>query len=96
MLATWSTCWTGLTQAIGLKYYGIPGIDIPADTGFQYREPPQDDAFMQPEEYDQLIEDPTGFLLNVWLPRVSTRIRAPGPAGHAARATSPSSRAGWR
>ena len=25
--------WTGLTQAIGLKYYAIPGIDIPADTG---------------------------------------------------------------
>ena len=33
--------WTGLTQAIGLKYYGIPGIDVPADTGFQYREPPE-------------------------------------------------------
>ena len=32
--------WTGMTQAIGLKYYGIPGIDIPASTGFQYREPP--------------------------------------------------------
>ena len=31
--------WTGLTQAIGLKYYGIPGIDVPAETGFQYREP---------------------------------------------------------
>ena len=44
--------WTGLTQAIGLKYYGIPGIDIPANTGFQYREPPQVDAFMRPEEYD--------------------------------------------
>jgi hypothetical protein len=23
--------WTGLTQAIGLKYYGIPGQDVPAD-----------------------------------------------------------------
>lgn len=32
--------WTGLTQAIGLKYYAVPGIDVPADTGFQYREPP--------------------------------------------------------
>ena len=21
--------WTGLTQAIGLRYYGIPGIDLP-------------------------------------------------------------------
>jgi len=66
--------WTGLTQAIGLKYYGVPGIDVPADTGFQYREPPEEAAFMKPEEYDQLIEDPTGFLFNVWLPRVSTDV----------------------
>ncbi|MHC4738432.1 MAG: uroporphyrinogen decarboxylase family protein [Planctomycetota bacterium] len=66
--------WTGLTQAIGLKYYGVPGIDIPADTGFQYREPPEEAAFMKPEEYDQLIEDPTGFLFNVWLPRVSADV----------------------
>lgn len=72
--------WTGLTQAIGLKYYAIPGIDIPAQTGFQYREPPQQQAFMRPDEYDQLIEDPTGFLLNVWLPRVSTAVCKPGEA----------------
>jgi hypothetical protein len=70
--------WTGLTQAIGLKYYGIPGIDIPASTGFQYREPPQQQAFMRPDEYDALIEDPSGFLLNVWLPRVSTEVCGPG------------------
>ncbi|NUQ63647.1 MAG: hypothetical protein HUU20_14315 [Pirellulales bacterium] len=70
--------WTGLAQALGLKYYGIPGIDIPADTGFQYREPPQQNAFMQPDEYDALIEDPTGFLYNVWLPRVAAPVKAPG------------------
>lgn len=70
--------WTGLTQAIGLKYYGIPGIDIPPNMGFQYREPPQHQAFMQPDEYDQLIEDPTGYLLNVWLPRVTTSVCKPG------------------
>ena len=50
--------WTGLTEAIGLKYYAIPGIHIPPETGFQYREPPEDEAFMKPDEYDQLIEDP--------------------------------------
>ncbi len=66
--------WTGLTQAIGLKYYGVPGIDVPPNTGFQYKEPPPEKAFMKPEEYDQLIEDPTGFLFNVWLPRVSTDV----------------------
>ncbi len=70
--------WTGLTQAIGLKYYGVPGIDVPADTGFQYLEPPVENAFMRPDEYDQLIEDPTGFLFNVWLPRVSADISAMG------------------
>jgi uroporphyrinogen-III decarboxylase len=66
--------WTGLAQSLGLRYYAVPGIDIPADTGFQYREPPNDGAFMKADEYDQLIEDPTGFLYNVWLPRVSTQL----------------------
>jgi len=70
--------WTGLTQAIGLKYYGVPGIDVPPDTGFQYREPPEEEAFMKPDEYDQLIEDPTGFLFNVWLPRVSAAVSPMG------------------
>jgi hypothetical protein len=70
--------WTGLTQAIGIKYYAVPGIDIPPDTGFQYLEPPEQQAFMQPDEYDQLIEDPTGYLYNVWLPRISTDVAAMG------------------
>ena len=70
--------WTALTEAIGLKYYGVPGIHIDADVGFQYREPPEQEAFMKPEEYDALIEDPTGFLFNVWLPRVSNDVCAIG------------------
>lgn len=68
--------WTGLTQAIGTKYYAVPGVDISADIGFQYLEPPEDQAFMKLDEYDQLIEDPTGFLFNVWLPRISNDVRA--------------------
>ncbi len=70
--------WTGLTQAMGTKYYAAPGVEISADTGFQYLEPPEDEAFMPPEDYDALIEDPTGYLLNVWLPRISSDIVAPG------------------
>ncbi len=70
--------WTGLTEAIGLKYYGVPGIHVPADKGFQYREPPEEQAFMKPDEYDALIEDPTGFLFNVWLPRASNDVAAIG------------------
>jgi hypothetical protein len=70
--------WTGLTEAIGLKYYGVPGIGIPPTTGFQYIEPPEEEAFMKPDEYDQFIEDPTGFLYDVWLPRVSADVSAMG------------------
>ena len=33
---------------------------------------------MRADEYDALIEDPTGFLLNVWLPRVASPVPAPG------------------
>jgi len=68
--------WTGMTQSIGIKYYATPGIEVPANTGFQYVEPPEDDAFMKADEYDQLIDDPTAFLYNVWLPRVSTDVSA--------------------
>jgi uroporphyrinogen-III decarboxylase len=70
--------WTGLAQAIGLNYYGIPGIDVPPDRGFQYKEPPEDDAFMHADEYDELIADPTGFLLNTWLPRVAAPVQKNG------------------
>lgn len=70
--------WTGLTEQQGTKYYAVPGIDLDVNTGFQYREPPEGEAFMQVDEYDALCEDPTGFLYNVWLPRVSRDVVAPG------------------
>lgn len=70
--------WTGLTEAIGTKYYAVPGIDLKANNCFQYREPAEGDAFMKADEYNQLIEDPTGFLFNVWLPRVSRDVSAMG------------------
>ena len=87
--------WTGLTQAIGLRYYGIPGIDIPPASGFQYLEPPEDKAFMRADEYDELIDDPTGFLYNVWLPRVSTEV-ARSASRPPTATTCRSSRAAWR
>ena len=61
----------GIAMAAGLRYYGIPGIHIPHTSGFNYIEPGEDQAFMKEDEYDALIKDPTGFLWNVWLPRVS-------------------------
>jgi len=72
--------WTGLTQAIGLTYYGIPGIDVSASNGFQYREPEEENSFMKEDEYDELIDDPTAFLYNKWLPRVSADISPMGAA----------------
>lgn len=75
--------WTGLTQALGLRYYGIPGIDVPADMAFQYREPDEDHAFMREDEYDRLIDDPTAFLYEIWLPRVSAEMPGRGqPASY--------------
>lgn len=70
--------WTGITDAAGVRYYGVPGLDVPPDRGFQYREPPEEGAFMREDEYDRLIDDPTAFLYEVWLPRASRRIASAG------------------
>ena len=70
--------WTGLAQAAGLRYYGIPGVGIPPTMGFNYIEPPEGEAWMREDEYDALIDDPTAFLYNVWLPRVSTEVKRIG------------------
>jgi hypothetical protein len=70
--------WTGLSQAAGLRYYGIPGIDVGPDVGFQYREPAEEQAWMKREEYDEFIDNPVRFLYETWLPRVSTEISAKG------------------
>ncbi|MDZ7837323.1 MAG: hypothetical protein U5N58_04895 [Actinomycetota bacterium] len=32
--------WSGLVDHFGQKYYKVPGIELPPDTGFQYFEPP--------------------------------------------------------
>jgi len=69
-----------VAQAAGLRYYGIPGIGIPHTTGFNYIEPPEGQAWMREDEYDELIKDPTGFLYNVWLPRVSAEVSRIGEA----------------
>jgi len=67
--------WSGLVDHFGLRYYKIPGIELPPDIGFQYFEPADEEAaFMKENEYDQLIESPTEFLSNVWMPRVSKNL----------------------
>jgi len=71
--------WTGLVEQIGLKYFKVPGTDLSPNIGFQYLEPDDEEsAFMHEDEYDLLIESPTQFLTNVWLPRVSKYFVPPG------------------
>ena len=70
--------WTGMTESYGTKYFGVPGIDLEVNETFQYREPPEEEAFMRPEEYDRFIEDPNEFVLNVWAPRMSKYFVQPG------------------
>jgi len=70
--------WPGITDAASVRYYGVPGVDVPPDCGFQYLEPPEDQSFMRADEYDRLIDDPTAFLYEVWLPRATRRIAAAG------------------
>ncbi len=70
--------WTGITDAAEVSYYGVPGVTVPPQCGFQYREPPEEASFMREDEYDRLIEDPTAFLYEVWLPRASRRIAGAG------------------
>ena len=36
-----------IAQTASLRYYAIPGIDIPADVAFQYREPAEDNAWIE-------------------------------------------------
>jgi hypothetical protein len=74
--------WAGVSQAIGLNYFGIPGIDLEPDVCFQYREPAEDCALMKREEYDQLIADPTQFLYQTWLPRATGGASRPGSYLH--------------
>lgn len=76
--------WGGIAQMLGTRYYSIPGVGIAPDTGFQYLEPPEGEEWMREDEYGALAEDPTGYLLETWLPRTQSRICPPGSPATAA------------
>jgi Uroporphyrinogen decarboxylase (URO-D) len=52
-------------ELLDVKILGLPGHGAPHDAGFQYNEK----EWMQADEYDLLIDDPTDFLLHYYLPR---------------------------
>ncbi|MBA7598510.1 hypothetical protein ES703_05528 [subsurface metagenome] len=67
--------WSGLVDHFGQKYYKVPGIELSPDVGFQYFEPStEEEAYMKEDEYGLLIESPTEFLANVWMPRISPNL----------------------
>jgi hypothetical protein len=55
-----------LYDALAVRTYKLPGRDLPADTQFQFVE----QEYMKDNEYDDLINDPTGFMIDILLPRL--------------------------
>jgi hypothetical protein len=51
---------------LDLKLYRWPGHGVGKDGEYQFVE----DAYMKAEEYQELIDDPTGFFLNSFFPRI--------------------------
>lgn len=71
--------WFGMQKALGWKGIVYPGIGLPVDSVNQWGEPSnEDEAFLKANEYDDLIDDPTAFLVNRWLPRFTTHIKGLG------------------
>ena len=51
---------------LDFKLYRWPGHDLRKDQEYQFAE----GEYMRAEEYQELIDDPTGFFLNVYFPRI--------------------------
>jgi uroporphyrinogen-III decarboxylase len=56
---------------LGYSAYKWPGSSLPPDVPFQYVE----DEYMPPEDYDALINNPEGYMLRSYLPRVCTQLQ---------------------
>jgi hypothetical protein len=56
-----------LFDLLDFKLFSWPGHGVPEDASFQYVER----EWMRPEEYDDLIDDPTDFLLHTYVPRTN-------------------------
>ena len=70
--------WAGFIKAVGWNSFAFPGIELSVDSIVQYKEPAEEQAYMKADEYDELIDDPTVFLFNVWLPRYTDHVQPPG------------------
>lgn len=53
-------------SAVDFKQLLIPGLQLPPDHSFQFVE----GEYVKAEEYDSFLDDPTGFALRVYMPRI--------------------------
>ena len=56
-----------ILDALDYKLFSWPGHGVPENASFQYVEK----EWMRPEEYDDLIDDPTDYMLRTYLPRTN-------------------------
>jgi uroporphyrinogen-III decarboxylase len=63
-------------EILGDKCTRYPGVEIEDDCTPQY----VGGTYMEEDEYDQLIDDPTGFMLEVVLPRICENLETPKKA----------------
>jgi hypothetical protein len=76
-LALSSTFVSGpMHKTLGDKYYRFPGMETDENASPQFL----GGTFMEPDEYDDLIEDPVGFVLETILPRACTNLDTPRQA----------------
>ncbi len=61
-------------RALGYLQQKYPGHGLEDNTAFQFIE----GEYMRAEEYDHFIDDPTDFLIRVYLPRTNTRLEGLG------------------
>jgi hypothetical protein len=75
--AIWSNY--GVAKSASWRYLYVPGVDVNINSVNQFGEPSDDEAlFLHENEYDELIDDPTAFLVNKWFPRATTRVNFAG------------------
>ena len=88
--------WTGLTQAIGLKYYGSPASTSRPTRASSTCEPPEDEAFMRADEYDAADRGPDRLPVQRLAAARLGRRRAARASRPRTATTCRSSRAAWR
>jgi len=71
--------WFGMQKALSWEGITFPGFGIPVDSVNQWAEPSSEEgAFLKASEYDEIIDDPTAFLVNKWMSRFTRNIQQAG------------------